>query len=229
MNTTRIMLDNIELEVNLSPRRRSLCLKVQAQGIVLSAPTYASKSDINRFIQQNRQWIAKQALALPPKFHFEPGETILFFGKPYPLSLVFGKKHVELINGELLIASPKPTPANSKKQLENYYRQQAALYLKNRTHELARQTTLTPQNVMIRSYKARWGSCSHDGDIHLNWKLMMAPAAVIDYVIIHELCHLKHLNHRASFWRLVKKHCPDYKAHKQWLHQNTLLIESYFN
>ena len=83
---------------------------------------------------------------------------------------------------------------------------------------------LTPSKIKIRQYKARWGSCNSRKEVSLNYLLMMAPLWVIDYVIIHELCHLVHMNHSSQFWALVKLHCPDYNTAKQWLitHQKDL-------
>jgi hypothetical protein len=108
----------------------------------------------------------------------------------------------------------------SKKQLTFWYQQQATDYITNRTHELVKATKLKPKSVTVKTYKARWGSCTIKGDIQFNWKLMMTPAAVIDYVIIHELCHLEQHNHSAKFWQLVEQFEPNYKTHRLWLKNN---------
>jgi predicted metal-dependent hydrolase len=80
---------------------------------------------------------------------------------------------------------------------------------------------LAPKKLGFRSQKTRWGSCSHQGSVTLNWKLVCAEPGVIDYVIVHELCHLKHLDHSKNFWRLVETYCPDWKEKKKWLQKRT--------
>lgn len=82
-----------------------------------------------------------------------------------------------------------------------------------------------PTAIIVKTYKARWGSCYSDGRISFNWKLIMAATWVIDYVVVHELCHLIHHNHSANFWRLVEQYYPSYKQAKEWLKQNGQLLK----
>jgi len=111
-----------------------------------------------------------------------------------------------------------------KKQLEGYFKQQAELLINERLELISKQTTLRPTKINIRQYSARWGSCNNRGEVSFNYLLMMTPLSVIDYVIIHELCHLEYLNHSRNFWQLVEKHSPNYQIAKQWLtsHQSQL-------
>lgn len=122
------------------------------------------------------------------------------------------------------LASPLARDKQVKKQLESYFKQQAELLIIERLELISKQTTLTPTNINIRQYRARWGSCNNRGEVSFNYLLMMTPLFVIDYVIIHELCHLEYLDHSKDFWQLVKKNCPCYLTAKQWLtsHQSQL-------
>lgn len=104
-----------------------------------------------------------------------------------------------------------------KSQLEAFFKLQAEQLFNDRLEIISRQTSLYPKQVKIRQYKARWGSCNNRAEVSLNYLLMMTPLFVIDYVIVHELCHLKHLNHSKAFWSLVEKHCPNYQQAKKWL------------
>jgi hypothetical protein len=97
--------------------------------------------------------------------------------------------------------------------------------LQRRTVELANKTGLKPKSVEVKTYKARWGSCRITGEIQLNWKLIMAPVEVIDYVIIHELCHLKHHNHSVRFWGLVEQFESAYRIHRLWLREYGKVLE----
>jgi len=111
-----------------------------------------------------------------------------------------------------------------KKQLEKWFKEQAESYLAENLPYFAAKTALAPKSYQIRQYRARWGSCNSRSELSFNYLLMMMPTWVIDYVIIHELCHLKYLNHSSDFWLLVAKKYPMYKAAKVWLktHQQQL-------
>ena len=104
--------------------------------------------------------------------------------------------------------------------IENYYRGEAKAYLPQRVKELAESHGFVYRNVRIKNQKTRWGSCSAKHNLNFNMRLMMAPSDAIDSVIIHELCHLKVLNHSKAFWNLVEKHCPDYKEWQKWFIEN---------
>ncbi len=97
--------------------------------------------------------------------------------------------------------------------LEAWYRQQAERLIKKRADELCPRLGVTYGRLSIRGARTRWGSCSRKGNLNLNWKLMMLPEPVIDYVVIHELAHLKEMNHSKKFWDLVAEHCPQWRKH----------------
>jgi len=124
----------------------------------------------------------------------------------------------------LLSSNPLAKAKRVKKLLETYFKQEAEKLFVERLELLSTQTSLVPRKVIIRQYSARWGSCNNRGELSLNYLLIMAPIFVIDYVIIHELCHLEHLNHSKSFWGLVEQYCPNYHIAKKWLktHQSQL-------
>jgi len=95
-------------------------------------------------------------------------------------------------------------------------RQQAAWLIEKHTAK----HHLIPRGLRIKTLKSRWGSCGPHNDINLNWLLMLAPPVIFEYVVIHELCHIKHKNHSKEFWHLVADHMPDYLQHRQWLKQH---------
>jgi predicted metal-dependent hydrolase len=106
-----------------------------------------------------------------------------------------------------------------KKHLMKFYHEKAVVHLNQRVRILSESTGLIPKRLTFRNQKTRWGSCSSDGSLNLNWKLIAFDESVIDYVIIHELCHLKHPNHSKRFWTLVEAHCPNYKRLNKQLNQ----------
>ena len=118
-------------------------------------------------------------------------------------------------------SAPKLTPS----QLQALSRQ-AAYDLPARVAAYARRIGVSYGRITIRHQKTRWGSCSSKGNLNFNCMLMLAPAAVVDYVVIHELCHRKEMNHSKAFWALVQQHCPDYLLHRRWLKEHGRAILS---
>ena len=121
-------------------------------------------------------------------------------------------------DGECLrVRSGALSPGNVRALLEVWYRQQAKRLLPARLHHFSRQLGMTPRKVAIRSQRTRWGSCSSRGTISLNWRLLLLPTQLSNYVLVHELCHLRHLNHSPAYWRLVGSIMPDYQELDQGL------------
>ena len=112
------------------------------------------------------------------------------------------------------------SPKQVKVRLEKWLKEKAQRYILERVNALSKQSQLYPKDCKIRQYKARWGSCNIKGQLNFNYLLMMTPNWVVDYVIVHELCHLQHLNHSRDFWLLVHKHYPEYTQAKLWLKQH---------
>lgn len=107
-----------------------------------------------------------------------------------------------------------------KQAMEKRYRQAAAEYIPQRVAYYQQFTGGTFKKITIRGQYTRWGSCSSSGTLSFNWRLMLAPPRVLDYVVVHELCHLKHMDHSRDFWNAVAKIMPDYKEHRTWLKIN---------
>ena len=109
---------------------------------------------------------------------------------------------------------------NQRAALEKRYIQAAKDYFPKRAAYYLPFTGGSFQRITIRDQKTRWGSCSARGTLSFNWRLMLAPPAVLDYVVVHELCHLTHMNHSPAFWALVESVCPDYRIHRKWLKEH---------
>ena len=106
-------------------------------------------------------------------------------------------------------------------QMLDFYQREGEARLREALEACGRRMRLAPKAVRISAQKSLWGSCSDSGRISLNWRLIAAPPEVLEYVVIHELAHLRHLNHSPAFWRLVSRFCPDCKKHEQWLKKNS--------
>ena len=127
------------------------------------------------------------------------------------------RRHLETI------AQRPQIPALSPEQLRELAKQAAAI-LPERVQHFANIMGVTVGRITIRSQRTRWGSCSAQGNLNFNCLLMLCPEEVRDYVVIHELCHRKHLNHSADFWAEVERYCPDYRIHRKWLKDNGAVL-----
>jgi len=237
-----------------SKRRKTLALQVKYGYVTVRAPYYVTTKFIDTFIEEKSVWLLKKLAEQRKRIDFcdfTQDSSLLYFGEHLMLNIYLAKKSNVFIDNSLGTEvdsfspyTPAPRQLNVvinervslrssgpvvramrvKKLLENHFKQQAEKLIVERLEILSRQTSLIPKKVNIRQYSARWGSCNNRGELSFNYLLMMAPIFVIDYVIIHELCHLEHLNHSKGFWQLVKQHSPEYQTAKDWLntHQSQL-------
>tara|TARA_R110002049_G_scaffold149607_5_gene312635 strand:- start:104 stop:838 length:735 start_codon:yes stop_codon:yes gene_type:complete len=218
-----------------SGRRKTTALKIKNGEVSIHMPKRQSIEIARRFVQQKTPWIQQklQYQAQPqqsvPEKDFSAGESFLFLGKDYQLQLVDVDRPTSTIKTARTIEVHGRVKNLSKVAIRtaliNWYKQQAELYLRSQTAFLTSQTGLSPRSITVKTYKARWGSCRVNGDIQYNWKLMLAPPEIIDYVIIHELCHLEQHNHSAAFWQLVHTHYPNFKLARSWLKNNGASLE----
>lgn len=227
MKHHQITTPHFNVTVIRSPRRKTMALQIKNGEVIVRLPSFASIKTAEKFVHAKSAWVQQKLAAQPPapiEKIYTDGELFYFLGEQYPLKLIDSNQSTAItfideqiqLHGRLNRLSSK----GIKQKLTDWYKQQANTYLQRRIVELAKKTGLHPKSVEVKTYKARWGSCRITGDIQLNWKLIMAPAEVIDYVIIHELCHLKHHNHSMQFWGLVGRYEPHYKIFRNWLKEN---------
>lgn len=222
--------DGFTVSVVKSNRRKTTALKIKNGEVSIHIPTRQSIKIAHQFVQQKTAWIQQklqhqtQPQQLSPEKEFIAGELLLFLGKNYPLQLIAAARPATIMKTaqsiELHGRLNKLSTTAIRAALILWYKQQAKLYLVSQTAFLAEKIGLLPRSITVKTYKARWGSCRITGDIQYNWKLMLAPPDIIDYVIVHELCHLQQHNHSAAFWRLVQLYCPNFKSARLWLKNN---------
>ena len=209
----------------LRSQRRSFALQIGPGGeLIIRAPAHCSNSDIQRVLDKHEKWIKTHvhaALENPPA-QFIEGEQYLYLGQQYPLIFGDSGSHSIKFNQAFIVAEELRSKAESV--ILQWFQREAEKHLSRRSRELATQFNLTFTRVRLNNAKTNWGSCSSKGSINLNWRLLHCPPAVIDYIIIHELAHLREMNHSPRFWALVKKMAPDYQQHKKWLRQNSAKI-----
>ena len=234
----------LEYQIIRSARRKTLGLQVKQGKVIVRAPDFLTDKQIHSFINEKTAWLkAKVDLQqLQPELKppsFTHGCSLLIYGEQKKLTIAYqSKAQILNLNNEFCVILPSRNRAvngqlssieisqkNVKKQLEKWFKEKATSYISTRLVELSKQTQLLPKSFKVRQYKARWGSCNNRGELSFNYLLMMAPFWVVDYVIVHELCHLTHLNHSREFWRLVALHSPNFQQAQNWLktHQRQLI------
>lgn len=155
-------------------------------------------------------------------------KNILIFGHEYQLQIQFNPEHpvgVKIQRPHLIVNPTTNQPQLVQNELRRFLRSTAQRYLVTRTHQLAQKMGVKFNRLTLRQQKTRWGSCSSKHNLNFNWRLVHFPPQVIDYVIIHELSHLKEMNHSAAFWQLVKTHDPEYPRHKGFLKRHDVMLE----
>jgi predicted metal-dependent hydrolase len=177
---------------------------------------------IEEFVSRNAQWIEKhrtKALATPPPHprRYLPGETFPYLGFSYPLEIVAGQKESLRLDGTFKLSASCQGDAASA--FERWYRQQAMQVLSARVEFFTFRYKFQYKGIRVTSARTRWGSCSPTGALSFSWRLLQAPVAVVDYVVVHELVHTAVHNHSKEFWQRVGTILPDYQEHRRWLRE----------
>ena len=158
------------------------------------------------------------------KLKLENGDILYYLGEARTLRIMREERsraRVKLVMDLLLMWAPYEADYSYKKeQLEKWYRREAGEVFHAKALEYAAVLHVDFKNIRVKDQKSRWGSCSSNRNMNFNWRILMAPEPVCDYVIIHELCHLVHMNHSPDFWNLVESICPGYREYKRWLKEH---------
>ncbi len=223
--------------VRRSDRAKKTRIVVSAHNIEVVAPPGVSELRIKAFVEAQQDWIRETLKRLQQRAnpinrlaptHYADGVKVPYQGQCIPLTIkpTTGKTlRLQLLpEPQFLLYMPPACLDNSsaliKRCLEAWMKQQTKHHALQLIAKHGQKYQLTPRNLRIKTLKSRWGSCGPQNDINLNWLLMLAPPVILEYVVVHELCHIKHKNHSAAFWQLVGEHLPDYLQHRQWLKQN---------
>lgn len=215
---------SIAIDKLVRTRRKTIALIVQPDGtLTVRAPLHLSEARIRHFIDSHADWVTRQQerarrLGPPPKKQYANGEAFLLLGKSHPLEIVPHQRSALTFDGERFRLA-RSAVESGEQAFVRWYRQQAATVLTERVASLAARHGFTWKKVRISSARTRWGSCSSTGTLSFTWRLVLAPPAVVDYVVLHELVHTKVRNHSRTFWLEVARLLPDYKTHVRWLKQ----------
>jgi predicted metal-dependent hydrolase len=216
----------LSVRVMFSARARRYLLRLQPDGTVrLVIPRRGTEAEGIRFLERSEGWLMKRRAAWQSHSHARQpwieDTRFLFRGEEVALKIEIGVGRVELSFSDQDIILPHAL-ADYRDAVLDHLSALAERELPTRTRELALVHGIAINRVTVRSQKTRWGSCSARGTISLNWRLIHAPAHVVDYLIIHELMHRREMNHSKRYWKLVAEACPGYRAAEQWLKKTRL-------
>lgn len=218
----------IQIDKLVRSKRKTLSLIVETDGtLTVRAPLRMKEADIRGFIEAKSGWIKRKQtkareVAVAPR-RYADGETFLYLGREVPLRLVPGRKPALVM--DRIFKMTKSAQPRAESVFEAWYKKQARSVLTGRVEFFARKYGFNAGKIRISSARTRWGSCSARSTLSFTWRLVMAPPQVIDYVVVHELCHLRELNHSPSFWAQVEAILPDYKSHRKWLKHHGVKLQ----
>jgi len=204
-------------------RRRTIGLTIDQHGLRVGAPLQARLGDIESLILQHGQWVLDKLAAwrerpATEKLALTDGTVISALGAALTVTITPGSRQRWLFSGDKLHLFVPPAVAASI-VLEKALREKARIVFSERLTHYAPALGVATPPLRLSSAKTRWGSCSHHGGISLNWRLVFMPLAVVDYVVAHELAHLKEMNHSPRFWSVVEQLCPDWRLRRLELRQ----------
>jgi len=226
--------DGFVADIIRSSKRKTSAIKIQKGRVFVMVPERLSMAVIEFLVTEKTRWIKQklaiqnEIIAIKPK-EFVSGEAFSYLGRNHPLKIESGLYPAIKLHQDELVVSVRDKSADNAKAIKQllikWFKQQAESSLRDKTESYSRIIGVNPSSVTIKSFKSRWGSCSVTGGIQYNWKIIIAPDRVVNYVVIHELCHILHHNHSPLFWKAVERHCHDYRECGAWLKINGARLE----
>ena len=218
-------------QIRRSGRARRVRITVRPAGVEVVAPLRMRDAEVAAFVRDNQRWIESKLEAIRQRLAAHEGSPRLVDGARFPLRggwqrlrvaqgerarplvRLAGDLHVELSAG----LRPALLEGEVERVLSGWLRREARADAQAVIERYGPRHGLVPRRLVIKGQRTLWGSCTADGVVNLNWRLILAPPAVLEYVVVHELCHLRHRHHRPPFWRLVAELLPDYGEQRRWL------------
>jgi predicted metal-dependent hydrolase len=206
------------LPVVISKRRgaRNMVLRFQpvAHTLALTLPWHVSVKRGLKFIEEKRGWVLTQIETQPEKIPFADGKIIPILGRNYHLIHVGGRGVVHIEGEKILVPGDI---SFMKRRVQEWLKKYALEEIQKNAEQKAAAIGARIRKISLRDTRSRWGSCTRSGNLSFSWRLVFAPPEILDYLVAHEVAHLKHLNHGPAFWRLVAKLCPHWQESRRWI------------
>lgn len=225
----------IEYTIRYKPNIKNVTIYIDHnEGVKIIAPTGTKQDLLKDILHKKSRWIIKKQKEiddikkLSPSKEFRSGEEFPYMGRNYPLEIDHSdptsRAGLKFRQGVFRATLPKNLGPKEREMLlrqlfKDWYISRGQEKIKERVEHYCPILKVTPTKVLLKDQKTLWGSCTKKGTININWRIIMAPPAVIDYLVVHELAHLKHPNHSDDFWHLVQLALPDYRERRKWLHK----------
>ena len=212
--------------------RRGVGLKVDAAGLTVSAPLTIPLARVEKMVLESESWVLGKLAVWRqrqvPVQRWDDGSSLPYLGQQLTLRLAAARRaHAGLDGAELHVAVPAMGDEAVRRAVVAWYRRSALVHLAQRAFFFSRLAVLAPPRVMLSSANSRWGSCNSRREIRLAWRLVKARPALVDYVVCHELAHLRHMNHSREFWAEVGRLCPEYLRLREELEATDHLYRSF--
>ncbi len=226
--------------IRRSTRAKRARIIVTAEKIEVVAPLCMSEKQIHQFVAAKQTWLESaknrvqrhiDSIVRFSPVEYKEGARVPYQGERYALvikssqnqqiKITFEQNFIAHVPESFLAKlSSEELSGSIRKAFIHWMVQMAVKHSALYMDKYAALYQLCPRSITIKEQKSRWGSCGIHNDIHLNWLLILAPSEVLEYVVVHELCHIQERNHSAAFWLLVAEHCPNYQQHRTWLKQH---------
>ena len=216
-------------------KRKTIALSLPAPNTLsLRLPLQISNHEIKKILLEKSDWIQRHNAQLCKNENstvnqsLNDGDLVLFKGQSLRLCIynTIDQSSIQLSGPDLILKTMNSSTIAA--QLKTWYVKQSLAYLTAQSIAWCKTMNVKINRLTIKDQKTRWGSCSIKGNINYNWRIIMAPLPVIDYLLIHELSHLIHLNHSTAFWKLVETYCPNFKEQRNWLKVNGYMLSRLF-
>lgn len=235
LDATFAEFDGAPVHLRRTNRKKTISIGVQDGAVMILAPRHVPNREIRELIDRKTEWLRKTLeqhvrRARVKSKRFVDGERFSYLGKEYRLRVLPGIEPNPRLRGETIEVhvplglSRERLSRSVRAAFLRWYKERAEAVTTARTTHFAGLMDVRPRRISLKDYKSMWGKCTAAGAITYNWKLIMAPPPVVDYIVVHELAHLRHLDHSRRFWDQVEAILPDYRAHRDWLKLNGHLL-----
>ncbi len=234
LETSSVQFGNTTIDYSIQRserRKKTISITVDAKGVTVTAPKHTDNESLHQLVHKKASWITRRLNHIqqlledaPSPKQFVSGESIRYLGRQYRLQRIDESTKIKL-NGRFIEIPDLSDQDLIRQQLINWYVEKATEKLPERVEIYSKRFGLPIPAIFIRHQQKRWGSCNSKGELRFNWKIIMAPMSLIDYVVAHELYHLEHLNHSKAFWHRLGQIMPDYPQRKERLAKLGALLD----
>lgn len=223
----KIAINDLSIEIRRSPRRKTVELTVDRDGcILLYVPASADAMTLETLVKERLLWIYQklgrkdEELHLMPKKEFVSGEGFYYLGRKYRLKVMDDPAYpmVTFRNGRFLMS--RAAALRGRERFLQWYTNRALEWISRRIGMHQARVGVVPQDLDVQDLGFRWGSCTQQGKLFFHWRIILLPPERIDYLILHELVHVREHNHSPAFYDHLRRVAPDYEAHDEWLRRN---------